>query len=182
METHRLLWLFIAVTSSTGHARDVVFHLKIAEALKLDAAKQLDPDIALYLGDQPVPAGATTGDAVSQQKERISEADELACASAMLKALLELQTKARSSGADAVIAIESRYKQASFASRTEYECHCGTSTAVVSLFGRFLRMAAQPPTCRAESLPAWSSATAKEKRELVRGCRGPRSPAPTWPR
>ncbi len=82
MKTHRLLWLAIAVVSSTGQARDVVLHRKLAEALKLDTAKDLDPDIALYLGEQPVPDGVTNGDLVTQQKERISDADELACGSA----------------------------------------------------------------------------------------------------
>jgi uncharacterized protein YbjQ (UPF0145 family) len=48
-----------------------------------------------------------------------------ACKRAAIQALQELQRKAKTAGANAVVNIVSYYKNNTFASTTQYECHAG---------------------------------------------------------
>ncbi|HSV36408.1 MAG TPA: hypothetical protein VLI46_12675 [Ramlibacter sp.] len=97
------------------------------------------------------------GDPGQVRRERRSDAQ--VCVDAFRKALGELQRRAMSSGAGAVVGIVSNYNKVEMDSRDVYECHAGYSRAVVELKGQAVRGAVvgQP---RAQPLPVPPAAVA----------------------
>lgn len=124
--------------SASAQARDTQHMLSIEEAMNSPAAReQLDPGIRFIFADTPHGSvAARHGNYVTNKKTNaFNKSDEEACRWVMLSALLSLQERAKSEGGNAVINIESYYKQRPMASRTEYECHAGTLMAGVALRG-----------------------------------------------
>ena len=89
------------------------------------------------------------------RRERRS--DEQTCLDAFRKAVFDLQQRARSSGATAVVGIVSNYNQVEMDSPQAYECHVGHTRAVVDLKGQFARSvghAAAAPAPRSQPAPS----------------------------
>lgn len=138
-------WLSLALTlgsmaliSSPALARDTSHHLPIQDVINsADGQAKLDPNIRFIFS--PTQAGnilTNHGSVVTNRKTNaFNKTDEEACRWVMLSALIALQDSAREKGANAVVNIESFYKQRPFVSNTEYECHAGALIAGVALRG-----------------------------------------------
>ena len=99
-----------------------------------------------------------------------------ACFAAVADVLKELQTKANSVGANAIVAIASQFGQTVYASQSHCECASGTSSALVILKAKFVKMRTPmtlAKSCVAKDLPEWTAASAREEKELLERCRRP---------
>jgi hypothetical protein len=136
------------LVSRSTSARNDVERFSIGSALQPPEARaKLDPSVSLYFGPAPHPAVvADLGDFKTNKKTRsFGRADQEACDWAFLSAVMQLQERARSLRADAVVEIESNYKNAPFASHSLYECGVGGFVAGVALRGRFVKLASAAP-------------------------------------
>ena len=143
MKNHAILSFFAALICSLAltapaSARDTLHEFNIAEALNSpEAADRLDPNIRLYFTGQNLPAVQRTyGDYGTNKKTNaFNKTDKFACEWAFLSAILSLQKRAASVGANAVIDIRSNYKNRLFESPTTFQCGAGNVIAGVALRG-----------------------------------------------
>ena len=138
-----LLALAGVVGATAVQARDSEYKLKIDEVMQNPEFKaKLGDDVRFYFGDGKTPAVAQTlGEFVTNKKTNsVGKPDEVACRWAMLSALIEFRDRAHKEGGNAVIKIVSYYKQATFSSPTEYECHAGGFLAGVALKGTVAKL------------------------------------------
>ena len=87
--------------------------------------------------------------------------DEAVCLDAFRKAVLDLQQKARQTGAAGVVGIVSNYNNVEMDSAAVYECHIGHTRGVVDLKGQLVRavgVAAAAPAVTARTAPVQSGA------------------------
>jgi hypothetical protein len=139
------------LTARPTSARDDLQQFPIRFALEQPEARtKLDRAVKLYFGKAPHPAVAgDLGDFKTNKKTRsFGRGDQEACDWAFLSAVMQLQDRARALRADAVVEIESCYKNQPFVSDTEYQCGAGGFAAGVALRGRFVKFAgpgAAPP-------------------------------------
>jgi len=149
--------LVIALLAGAGaaHARNDKLVLPIIPALSSPGTRQLlAPDVQLRFGSATAaaaevgypqvevrgvgdPFGGSPGNNNGGRRERRS--DDQVCLDAFRKAVVELQKRARSSGASAVVGIVSNYNKVEMDSPDTYECHVGYSRAVVDLKGQAAR-------------------------------------------
>ncbi|AXQ29283.1 excinuclease ATPase subunit [Solimonas sp. K1W22B-7] len=135
--------LLAASAMQPALARDDKHLLPIQDVLdSADAQGKLGDDVKLHFSTQPQPAIAKTlgGDSSNAKTNAANKSDEEACRWAMLTALMKLQAKARTLGADAVVDIKSNYRNVPFESATEYECHAGAIMAGVSLRATYAKL------------------------------------------
>jgi hypothetical protein len=136
--------LFGSVSSVS--ARDDRLTFSIRNALdRADAKQKLDPGVQLFFGSKWHPA-ATEDKGVFKTNKRtrsFGRSDQDACEWAFLSALLALQERAKQVGANAVVEIESNYKDQPFVSDKEYQCGAGGVMAGVALNGRMVKLAAK---------------------------------------
>lgn len=134
----------LAVTlAQPALARDDKHLLPIRELLAYGEAQgKLDGSVKFYFAGQKTPAVRDKlGSGVANRKTNaFNKSDEEACRWSGLSALLALQEKAKSLGANAVIGIQSYYKKNAFESATEYECHAGAMVAGVALKGTYAKI------------------------------------------
>ncbi|WP_163558696.1 excinuclease ATPase subunit [Halomonas sp. NO4] len=124
--------------ATAAQARDTQHLLPIQDAMNAPAAREkLDPNIRFVFADAPrAEVIENHGNFVTNKKTNaFNKSDEEACRWVMLSALLSLQERVRAEGGNAVINIESFYKQNVMASQSEYECHAGALMAGVALRG-----------------------------------------------
>lgn len=130
--------------ATTAQARDSVHMLSVADAMNTpDARQKLDPSITFVFADAPHGKVIKEhGNFVTNKKTNaFGKDDRTACNWVMLSALLTLQDRVRAEGGNAVINIESYYKQQPHVSRTEFECHAGAIMAGVALRGDVVTLA-----------------------------------------
>lgn len=135
--------LLIAVAALPAQARDTKLMLPIAAAMAdNDAQNRLGDSVKFYFGDQPTPkvVERLVTDQTSQKTNSVGKTPERACNWAFLSAMLQLQKRAHSVGANAVINIVSNYKNQVSSSTTEYECHDGAIMSGVALKGEFVKI------------------------------------------
>jgi hypothetical protein len=131
------------LSARSTSARDDRLRFSIKAALDhADTKTRLDPNIRLYFGDQKHPNVAQDlGDVRTNQKTNATgKQDQDACDWVFLSALLKLEDRARQTQANAIIDIQSNYKNEPFSSQTEYVCGAGTFIAGVALTGRLVKM------------------------------------------
>lgn len=165
--------LMVALLSSLialgAQARDTELHLSIDEAMaSTDAQGKLDSGVRFFFANQKTPAIEKSfgEDSTNKKTNAFGKSDEAACRWAFLSAMIQLQSRARELGADAVVDIQSFYKRDADKSATEYECHAGAVLAGVALKGRFVKLAAK----RAEA-PAATDASAPASKSRKSGVR-----------
>ena len=127
----------------TASARDDRLHMPIKMALERSEAKQkLDPEIRLYFGKASHPAAkGDMGDYRVDKKTRsIGRSDADACQWAFLSALIDLQARARTLGANAVVGIESFFGEQTLTSDTEFLCGAGSMMAGTGLSGKLVKL------------------------------------------
>jgi uncharacterized protein YbjQ (UPF0145 family) len=135
--------LLIAVAALPAQARDTKLMLPIAAAMAdNEAQSRLGDSVKFYFGDQPTPkvVERLVTDQTSQKTNSVGKTPERACNWAFLSAMLQLQKRAQSVGANAVINIVSNYKNQPVSSATEYECHDGAIMSGVALKGEFVKI------------------------------------------
>lgn len=128
-----------------AQAGDTKHMMPIANAMSAnDAQARLGDTVKFYFGDQATPAIATriSSDKTSQKTNGVGKSAETSCNWAFLSAMLALQKRAQSVGADAVVNIVSNYKNVEHSSATEFECHEGTMMTGVALKGEFVKLKA----------------------------------------
>lgn len=135
---------FSVALAPLAHARDTTHMLPISMALETkDADDKLSGDVKFFFGDQKTPTvlkkhGADTS---NKKTNALNKTDEKACNWAFLSALVALEKKAKSLGANAVINIVSYYNRNTMSSQTEFECHAGNVIAGVVLRGEYATIA-----------------------------------------
>ncbi len=140
-----LLGFFLSfiLLAPAAQARDSKHMLPIQQAMaSAEFKNKLDPEIKFYFGNQKHPrAIKTIGNfATNKKTNAFAKSDEEACRWVFLSALLTLQERARSEGGNAVINVASNYKQNTFSSNSQYECHAGAIMAGVALTGDIVRV------------------------------------------
>ncbi|SFU77668.1 excinuclease ATPase subunit [Pseudoduganella namucuonensis] len=126
-----------------AQARDTKLMLPIAGAMADNDAKgRLGDSVQFFFGDQPTPkvVERLVTDSTSQKTNSFGKTPERACNWAFLSAMLQLQKRAHSVGANAVINIVSNYKNVPMSSATEYECHDGAIMSGVAFKADFVKI------------------------------------------
>jgi uncharacterized protein YbjQ (UPF0145 family) len=123
-------------------SRDDRLMFPIDEALAQPEAKSKLQGIDFYFGNQEHPNILQDFGEYSTNKKTnaLNKTDKEACEWVFLSALLKLQEKAISLGANAVINIKSNYRNNEFVSETEYQCGAGHIFAGVALKGRIVKL------------------------------------------
>jgi hypothetical protein len=133
----------LAITFN-ANARDDRKMLSLQEALNAPAAQgKIDKDIKLFFGEQKHPKVARTIGEWSTNKKTnaFGKSDEEACNWVFLSAVMTLQDRARKEGGDAVINIESNYKNTVTSSDAEFMCGVGNVVAGVAFKGTVVKLA-----------------------------------------
>jgi len=139
-----LVVMVLGGIASPVRAEEVVM-MSVQDALDSGRAEgKLDGSVKFYFGHQPTPKVLQrNGIFVANPKTNaFAKSEGNACTWAFLSALISLQNRAESVGANAVINIESYYKKHQVVSDTQYECHKGFLMAGVALRGEVVKVAA----------------------------------------
>jgi hypothetical protein len=122
--------------------RDDRIMFPIDDALSTSAAQNKLKGIDFYFGNQKHPLILQDfGEFGSNKKTNaFNKSDKQACEWVFLSALLALQDRAKSLGANAVINIKSNYRNNEVVSETEYQCGAGHMFAGVALKGRIVKL------------------------------------------
>jgi len=138
-----LLFTVIALLAGTdAFARNTIHEYEIADVLNNEQYANRLSGVAFYFGDQEYPPVAQKfGEYRTNKKTNaFNKSDLVACQWVMLSALLQLQERARSLGADAVVNIRSNYKNNVVSSSTKYTCGAGGTVAGVAFIGDFVKL------------------------------------------
>lgn len=136
--------LLAGLACTPAMARDTEYKVPLAEVLEMPEAQgKLDGTVKFYLAGQSTPAVIQKlGEDVSNRKTNgVGKEDRFGCKWAALSALIALQDKAKSLGANAVVDIVSYYKKSTFSSPTDFECHAGAMVIGVALKGTYAKVA-----------------------------------------
>jgi len=136
-----ILTLVLTILTTSAYARDDISKYPIAKLLESSKAKEALLDIPLYFSTQKHKAVTKKYGEVSTNKKTnaFMKSDTEACEWVMLSALKALQERAVREGMDAVVNIESNYKNRQFSSETEFECGAGAIMAGVALKGTLVK-------------------------------------------
>jgi hypothetical protein len=144
---HRLIVLFstlvIIVLPQQTFPRDDRLMFPIDDALEMPAAQSKLQGIVFYFGNQKHPKILQDlGEFGTNKKTNaFNKSDKQACEWVFLSALMALQERARSLGANAVINIKSNYRGNEVVSETKYQCGAGHIFSGVALKGRIVKLA-----------------------------------------
>ncbi|VAW90132.1 hypothetical protein MNBD_GAMMA17-1653 [hydrothermal vent metagenome] len=139
-----LLLLLIALFCvSDAFARNDQLTFPVQDVLNSeDAEERLGGRVKFYFGAQESGEIARNfGEYRSNKKTNaFNKSDLRACNWAFLSALIALEKRALREGGDAVINIQSNYKNNPFSSETEFECGAGNIIAGVALKGTVVKL------------------------------------------
>ena len=129
MKKSLIACLIAATMAAPALARNTELKLNLSDVLESAEAKaHLDGSVKFYFGENTIPAHAEKKgeEVIGKIAKGASRNDDLtACRNAAVDALAALQDRAKQVGANAVVNIVSYYKNNTFASATQYECHAG---------------------------------------------------------
>lgn len=126
-----------------AQARDDKLMMNIAEAMNDNDAKNvLGDSVQFFFGNQATPkvVERLVTDQTSQKTNSFGKTPQRSCNWAFLSAMKQLQKRANSVGANAVINIQSNYNNKPMSSETEFECHDGAIMSGVALKGEFVKV------------------------------------------
>ncbi|HCY61256.1 MAG TPA: excinuclease ATPase subunit [Oxalobacteraceae bacterium] len=129
--------------ASAAQARDTKHLLPIAAAMETaDTQEKLVGSVKFYFGDQKHPKvlDKLGSDFSNRKTNAFGKSDETACNWAFLSALVALEQRAISLGANAIVNVVSYYKKNTHSSQSEFECHAGAVMAGVALKGDFVKV------------------------------------------
>jgi hypothetical protein len=137
---HSIYGLAMAVLllfSADASARTTIHHLDVANIFNNpEYASQLE-GVSFYFGNTPhaEPVRVIGERRTNQKTNAFNKPDVEACEWVMLSALLRMHSAAVNAGANAVINIQSNFKNDLFVSDTQYSCGAGGIVAGVALIG-----------------------------------------------
>lgn len=137
------LSLCLLLASSQAFARDTQADYSIKEALDRDTFQdRLSSDVKFYFGSQKHGAVLQSfGEAKTNKKTNaFNKSDEEACQWAFLSALIALRDRAIKDGGNAVINIQSNYKDKLTSSNDTFRCGAGGLMAGVALTGTVVKI------------------------------------------
>jgi len=134
--------LAMTVMSGMADARDTRLKLPIKDAMEANDAKtRLGSEVQFFFGaDAPKPAQVIGTWSSNKKTNFANKTDKEGCEWAFLSAMLALRDRALTEGGNAVINIESNYKNIKFVSATEYECGAGAIMGGVALRGTVVKL------------------------------------------
>jgi len=138
-----LATLLTLAAAPAADARDTRQQFDIATAIAAGKADgTLDGSVQFHFKGAPAPAvSERLGPANTNRKTNaFGKSDGKACQWVFLGALKALQAAAKERGGNAVIDIESNYKNQVFTSATQYECGAGGLMAGVALKGVYAKV------------------------------------------
>ena len=141
--TLALATVLTLAVAPTADARDTRQQFDIATAMAAGKADgTLDGSVQFHFKGARAPAvGERLGPANTNRKTNaFGKSDGKACQWVFLGALKALQAAAKERGGNAVIDIESNYKNQVFTSATQYECGAGGLMAGVALKGVYAKV------------------------------------------
>ena len=115
----------------------------IADALNTaDAKAQLNQGIKFYFGECGHPPVAKSFGVFQSNKKTkgVGRTDKEACEWTFLSAMVSFQQRAKEMGGDAVINIESYYREVPIKSATEYQCGSGALMSGVTFRGEVVKL------------------------------------------
>lgn len=124
-------------------ARDTKNMWPIADALNAAEAKaQLNQGVKFYFGDSAhPPVEKSFGVYQSNKKTRgVGRTDKEACDWTFISAMVSFQQRAKDLGGDAVIKIESFYREVPISNATEYQCGSGALMSGVTFRGEVVKL------------------------------------------
>ena len=123
--------------SADGSARTTIHHLDVADIFNNPEYASRLEGVSFYFGNTPHPEPVRViGERRTNQKTNaFNKSDVEACEWVMLSALLRMHSAAVNAGANAVINIQSNFKNNLFVSDTQYSCGAGGIMAGVALIG-----------------------------------------------
>jgi uncharacterized protein YbjQ (UPF0145 family) len=134
----------LAIAASPAVARDDRLMFPVSEGMEKGKSTKdrIDPDIRVYFGKQKSPAvERKLGEFTANRKTNATnKSDKEACEIAFVSAVVSLQQRARKEGGDAVINVQSVYKNENRESNSEYLCGAGTFVAGVALRGTVVKL------------------------------------------
>jgi hypothetical protein len=141
--TLALATVLTLAVAPAADARDTRHQFDIATAIAAGKADgTLDGTVQFHFKGAPAPAVKDRlGPARTNKKTNaFGKNDATACQWVFLGAMKALQAAAKERGANAVIDIESNYKNQVFSSATQYECGAGGLMAGVALKGVYAKV------------------------------------------
>jgi uncharacterized protein YbjQ (UPF0145 family) len=143
MSIRPIIFAIVTVWLMAGQAsaRSTDHLMPIQEAMNSGLAKEKLLDVPVFFAGQSHPAVAKTiaTHETNKSTRGVFRSDEAACQVAFLSAVIQLQSRAQSEGADAVIDIESITRGKPHSSATEYRCVAGATVVHVGLKGTLVK-------------------------------------------
>tara|TARA_B100000315_G_scaffold191286_1_gene181481 strand:+ start:141 stop:581 length:441 start_codon:yes stop_codon:yes gene_type:complete len=139
-----LLLLSLLLIPSSVYARDDIGSYSIKEALDLEQSKEeLGNDIKFFFGNQAHGKILKNYGVVRTNKKTnaFGRSDLDACQWVFLSAMITLRDSALTEGANAVINIQSNYKNDLTSSEDTFQCGAGAFVAGVALVGTIVTLA-----------------------------------------
>ena len=132
---------FSLLFSQSVGAADRVLYFPIQDAMNTSEAKEkLNSGVRFHFGARGPAARERLGTyTTSQRTNAFGKTDQASCNRVFLSAMIRLQSRAQSLGADAVVNIVSYFKKNTHSSTTDFECHVGAIMSGVALKGDFIR-------------------------------------------
>lgn len=133
-----------ALFVTAGFARNTVAKYSVNEALTSEQGQQipLSSGMQFYFGTEL--HGAVVQDfgkiKVNKKTNAFGKSDERACQWAFLSAMKNLKQQAIKRGANAIINIQSNYKNNLTSSNTQFTCGAGATVAGVALVGEAVKI------------------------------------------
>jgi uncharacterized protein YbjQ (UPF0145 family) len=139
-----IVWLAVAIPSPVAIAADDVLMYPIAEAYtRASIANYVDTSVTYHFGASSHPRIAQRlGSYIANHRANaFGKGEDRSCPRAFLNAMLALQQRAKSVGANGVVNIVSYFRKKEVSSTTAFECHEGTLMSGVTLKGEMVRFA-----------------------------------------
>ena len=139
MKNHLVTFIAILMVSAANvaYARNTVENYDIQDVLSQAQHQGKLDGVAFYFGEQSHPEVITNhGEFRTNKKTNaFNKSDLVACQWVFMSAMLQLHSRAKSLGANAVINIQSNYKDKQTSSESSFACGAGATMAGVALIG-----------------------------------------------
>jgi uncharacterized protein YbjQ (UPF0145 family) len=133
-----LIGLGLLAVSLNGPAvaRNDIRHIPIADMMSWRGAVARLGTTKFVFGDSPAAGYQVLGDYVASERGHFHGRPEIeACEANFIDALVDLKEHTERAGGNAVIGVTSFYRNVTFSSATEFECHIGSDGVFVWMRG-----------------------------------------------
>ncbi|MCG8591677.1 MAG: excinuclease ABC subunit A [Proteobacteria bacterium] len=135
-----LAFALVLGLSLPAAARNTMHDLSVKAAVESERGKEKLLGVKYYMaGQRHAKAARDLGTFTANRRTNaFNKSDEFACQIAFLSALIALQKRAQSLGADAVVDIKSMSRHGELVSASQFRCAAGNVVANVVLSGRMV--------------------------------------------